>query len=215
MSSPCETITTVQAVRALFGKGRGGSFRFKPMKGIRLFSILQSSVSSPATALNVASPFVLNSATFPELGSWYSIFEAARVTHVKIHWNVTSTVSPTAAYTAATSASSISFDSNSGAPGSIYGVMDNEWHQGIFTVPAFLATDASGMIPFRKFGAKVPSIAVPVGTEVNVGNAWFNTNSSAFPTAGVFQNYTSASGTSGVYTLQFMLEILMDFREHF
>jgi len=165
--------------------------------------------------MNVASNFVLNSATFPELGSWYSIFEAARVTHVKIHWNVTTTASATAAFTAATTASSISFDSNSAAPGSIYGVMDNEWHQGMFTLPNFLASDTSGMLPWKKFGAKVPSILVPVGTEVNIGSAWYNTNSSAFPTACVFQNYTSASGTTGVFTLQFMCEILMDFREHF
>jgi len=186
----------------------------RPIKA-KLFSNLVVSSSAANAAMSYANVYTFAASNFPEVTSYSTLYDEARVLNVKLHYTFVPTTQ-TATYGVAPAAMAISFDPTVAAPTQTYQCLSEAHTTGLLAVPVSNtqcgATNvySGGRLPY--LSAKLPSPLAPITSSDCPGSAWFALDAGTAPSIFVQRLFCTPLGALGVSACYTVAEIDVEFR---
>jgi hypothetical protein len=192
------------------GKSKG-FLGLKPIR-VRLFSPVNTVVSTAATALSAAISVPFSVGEFPEVSSLQTLYDEVRI--LKIYFHFMPYVSaPVTAGDTFDAAYAIEFDPSVSAPSSVNTVMESSHMVGPLFVSAPSATGVNypSLQKYHTLSANLPAPLVPVGGSDCIGRGWFTVDGTS-PIVAVLNLYHTAMGTGGISNLRYYLSLDCEFK---
>jgi hypothetical protein len=192
-------------------RSAGGFKGMKPIR-VRLFSVQFFQGSAAPGTNSVNGTITLTTGNFPELASFLPVYDEMRFIKGKLHYLVS--VAGTGGGTGVGFYStSVLFDQTVGAPSSVNGVLEETFSQGPHAIASIASNYALNPIGMRTLSFYPPSSVAPVGTNTNVGRAWFILDSTNAPHMCQINHFcTSCAGTAATgfsYYVELDVELRM------
>jgi hypothetical protein len=175
----------------------------KPIK-LRLLGIAVTLSSGINTALSNASLVIFNSSTFPELSSFFNLYDMVRIINQGILFHPYVSVAAAATSAGIQGAIGIDADTTVGAPSTINTVLESSHSYGPFWITNTLQPSQNVSAYKQLQYSRVPALS-PVSTADSPGGSWFPIADNPVTAINLFSVITNmgALGTSGQTSLSY------------